>query len=183
MGNTSESRGFLKSIRKYNQAFVFTSMRSKFQSSEATGRGVYTFRVNGKLCHHIGNLEPEVNHGARFAQIYFLDDDLQTERCMEIFDDLDRNTVNNIQEVLESINALVRGFKSSRDVLLGGHNMGLCISSEAPIGKHSRQYNQPMVPVIAAAVVDEQHMKFGQDIILHQHGGHLQRNKGNSSCL
>ena len=31
--------------------------------------------------------------------------------CMEIFDDLDRNTINNIQGVLELINALVRGFK------------------------------------------------------------------------
>ena len=55
-------------------------MCSKFQSSEAMGRGVYTFRVNGELCHHIGNLEPEVNHSVRFAQIYFLDDDLQTDR-------------------------------------------------------------------------------------------------------
>ena len=71
-------------------------MRSKFQSSEATGRGVYTFHVNGELCHHIGNLEPKVNHGARFAQIYFLDDDLQTNRRMEIFDDFNRNTINNI---------------------------------------------------------------------------------------
>ena len=86
--------------------------------------------------YHIGNLKPEVNHGARFVQIYFLDDDLQTERCMEIFDDLNRNTINNIQEVLESINALVRGFKSSQDVLLGGHNMGLRISGEASIGEY-----------------------------------------------
>ena len=177
MGDTPESRGFLKSIRKYNQAFAFTSMRSKFQSSEATGRGVYTFRVNGDLCHHIGNLEPEVNHGARFAQIYFLDDDLQTDRRMEIFDDLDRNTINNIQHVLESINALVRGFKSSRDVLLGGHNMGLRISGEAPIGEHRRRYNRPVVPEVAAVVLDEQHMDSGRDIILHQRGGHLQRIK------
>ena len=112
-------------------------MCSKFQSSEATGRGVYTFHVNGKLCHHIGNLEPEVNHGANL----FLDDGLQTERRMEIFDDLDHNTINNIQEVLELINAFVRGFKSSRDVFLGGHNMGLRIFGEAPIGKHRRRYN------------------------------------------
>ena len=60
MGNTPKSRGFPKSIRKHNQAFAFTSMRSKFQSSEATSRGVYIFRVNTELCHHIGNLEPEV---------------------------------------------------------------------------------------------------------------------------
>ncbi len=37
MGNTSESRGFLKSIRKYNQAFAFLSMRGKFKSGEAMG--------------------------------------------------------------------------------------------------------------------------------------------------
>ena len=72
LGNTPESRDFLKSIRKYNQAFAFTSMRSKFQSSEAIGRGVYSFRVNGELCHHIGDLEPEVDHSARFAQIYLI---------------------------------------------------------------------------------------------------------------
>ena len=133
MGNILESRGFLKSIRKYNQAFAFTSMHSKFQSGQAIGRGIYTFRTNEELCHHIRNLEPEINHGVRSAQIYFSDDDLQTDRRMEIFNDLDRNTINNIQGVLESINALVCGFKSSRDVLLEGHNMGLCISGEAPI--------------------------------------------------
>ena len=54
---------------------------------------------------------------ARFIQIYFLDDGLQINRRMEIFDYLHHDIVNNIQEVLESINALVRGFKSSRDVL------------------------------------------------------------------
>ena len=39
MENTPESRRFLKSIRKYNQAFAFMSMHSKFQSSEVTSRG------------------------------------------------------------------------------------------------------------------------------------------------
>ena len=99
-------------------------------------------------------------------QIYFLDDDLQTERRMEIFDDLDCNTINNIQEVLESINALVRGFKSLEDVLLGGHNMGLRISGEALIEQHRRRYNRPVVPEIVAVVLDEQYMQSGRDIIL-----------------
>ena len=102
---------------------------------------------------------------------------MQTERRMEIFDDLDRNTINNIQKVLESINALVRGFKSSRDVLLGGHNMKLRISSEAPIRKHRCRYNRPVVPEIAVVVLDEQHMQSGRNIIFHQRGRHLQRIK------
>lgn len=177
MGTTPKSREFLKSIRKYNQSFAFTSMRSKFQSGQVGGRGVYTFRVNGELCHHIGNLQPDLDQDARFAQIYFLDDDLQTNRRMEIFDDLDRDIINNIQEILESINALVRGFKSSRDVLQRGQNMGLRISGEVPSGEHSRRYNRQVAPEVAAIVLDEQYMNFGRDIILHQHGGHLLRIK------
>ena len=150
-------------------------MRSKFQSGQVEGRGVYTFRVNGELCHHIGNLQPDLDQGARFAQIYFLDDALQTNRRMEIFDDLHRDIVDNIQEVLESINALVRGFKSSRDVLQGGQNIGLRISGEVPTGEHPRRYNRQVVPEVAAVVLDEQYMNYGRDIILHQHGGDLLR--------
>jgi hypothetical protein len=177
MGTTPKSREFLKCIRKYNQSFAFTSMRSKFQCGQVEGRGVYTFRVNGELCHLIGNLQPDLDQDAKFAQIYFLDDDLQTNRRMEIFDDLDRDIINSIQEVLESINVLVRGFKSSRDVLQRGQNMGLRISGEVPSGEHPGRYNRRVVPEVAAIVLDEQYMNFGRDIILHQHGGHLLRIK------
>jgi len=107
MGMTPNSLEFFKSIRKYNQAFAFTSMRSKFQSNQVERRGVYTFRVNRELCHHIGSLEPESQDGAKFAQIYFLDDGLQTNCRIEIFNDLHREIVNIIQKVLGSINALV----------------------------------------------------------------------------
>ena len=138
MGTTPKSWKFLKSIQKYNQAFAFTSIRSKFQSGQVEDRGVYTFRVNGELCHLIGNLQPDLDQGARFAQIYFLDDALQTNCRMEIIDDLHRDIVNNIQKNLEFINALVCGFKSLCDVLQGGQNMGLCISGEVPSGKHPR---------------------------------------------
>ena len=177
IGTTPKSREFLKFIRKYNQSFAFTSMRSKFQCGQVEGRGVYTFRVNGELCHLIGNLQPNVDQDAKFAQIYFLDDDLQTNRRIEIFDDLDRDIINSIQEVLESINVLVRGFKSSRDVLQRGQNMGLRISGEVPSGEHPGRYNRRVVPEVAAIVLDEQYMNFGRDIILHQHGGHLLRIK------
>jgi len=71
MGTTPKSGEFLKSIRKYNQAFAFISMCGKFQSGQVEGRGVYVFCVNEDLCHCIGNLQPDLDQGARFAQIYF----------------------------------------------------------------------------------------------------------------
>ena len=135
-------------------------MRSRFQSGQVEGRRVYTFRVNGELCHHIGSLQPDLDQDARFAQIYFLDDDLQTNRHMEIFYDLHRDIINNIQEVLESINALVRGFKSLRGVLQRGQNMGLRISGEVPFGEHPRRYNRQVVSKVAVVVLDEQYMNF-----------------------
>ena len=74
---------------------------------------------------------------------------------MEIFDDLHREIINNIQEVLESINVLVRGFKSSRDVLQRGQNMGLRIFGEVPSGEHPCRYNRQVVPEVAAVILDE----------------------------
>ena len=69
-------------------------------------------------------------------QIYFLHDNLQTNHCMKIFTDFQHNIVNNIQEELELVNALIFDFKSSRDILGGGHNLRLCISGEVLIGEH-----------------------------------------------
>jgi len=62
--------------------------------------------------------------------------------------------VNNIQEILELINVLVRGFKSSRHVLLEGYNVAFHILGEIPIGEHCCWYNWPTVPKIATIVLD-----------------------------
>ncbi|KAI9098304.1 hypothetical protein DFS34DRAFT_649888 [Phlyctochytrium arcticum] len=49
-GATNDSKEFLAHIRKYNQAFAFTSMSSNLDLNLASDRdGIYTFRVNGEL--------------------------------------------------------------------------------------------------------------------------------------
>jgi len=72
---------------------------------------------------------------------------------MEMHEDLHRYTISNIQEVLDSID-----FKSSRRILLRGHNVGLCISGEIPMDEYCFRYNRLVVLEI---VVDKQHMEFG----------------------
>jgi len=96
---------------------------------------------------------------------------------MNFFDDLYHDIVNNIQEVLKSINALIRDFKSSRDILWRGQNIRLRISDEVPIGEHPRRYNRQVVLEVVDVVLDEQYMNFSRDIIFHQHGGDLLRIK------
>ena len=49
-GLTPESLNFVAKVRKYNQAFALSSLRSNLDINLASDRdGVYTFRVNGEL--------------------------------------------------------------------------------------------------------------------------------------
>ena len=72
---------FRKKIRKYNQVMSFCSLGAKVDQTLANDRqGVYTFRVNGQIHHEIGSAEPLEGEQAKFAQIYFFENERQTER-------------------------------------------------------------------------------------------------------
>ena len=74
----TEDADFLKDIRKYNQVFAFTSIGCKVDTDLANSRdGVYTFRINGQVCHLIGPAEPNFGKEAKFSQIYFFDKEAQ----------------------------------------------------------------------------------------------------------
>ena len=65
-----EKRDFMPHIRKYNSVFSFTSMGVSVDQTLANGKdGVYTYRINGELCHKIGSLLPMENSSPKFAQI------------------------------------------------------------------------------------------------------------------
>lgn len=53
--NSDLAKEFRKNIRKYNQALAFTSFGANVNQELANDRdGVYTFRVNGQICHLMG---------------------------------------------------------------------------------------------------------------------------------
>lgn len=99
---------FRRLIRAYNQVFAFTSIgvarsdgvrvRGVREDTSVQGqRGVYTYRVQGAMCHYLGSLLPRMEQNgadftpAKFAQIYIVDDDLKrrAERRKGIFHELD----------------------------------------------------------------------------------------------
>ncbi|GKE28671.1 hypothetical protein Tco_1444055 [Tanacetum coccineum] len=49
---------FRDQIRVYNGMFCFTSFGARIDHSINTGRGLYTFRINGQNYHRIGSLLP-----------------------------------------------------------------------------------------------------------------------------
>ena len=69
-GTTDQSVCFLQDIRKYDSAFQLTSLGCK----EVRMNGWNPqFRIQGKVCHLIGPLEPADEMQARFLQIFFMD--------------------------------------------------------------------------------------------------------------
>ncbi|UYV69958.1 hypothetical protein LAZ67_7001324 [Cordylochernes scorpioides] len=79
-GATSQSKHFLRNIRKYNSCFQMTS----FGATEII-RDNYmpTFKVQGQICHRVGSLLPLPDSDHKFLQIYFMGntDDQVNQRC------------------------------------------------------------------------------------------------------
>ncbi|KAK6021322.1 hypothetical protein OSTOST_13005 [Ostertagia ostertagi] len=176
-GATNDSKEFLANIRKYNQAFAFTSMSSNLDLNLASDRdGIYTFRVNGELYHRIGDgLEAEDGDAAKFSQIYFLDSEAQSPRRLQIFSDLRPMAVATIHDTMQAHNALVQQFVAAREMAQNTTNVVLSINGSAvPAGEHPRRYNAASASEVAAVWLNEESTT-NRDIVLRKRGGGLKR--------
>lgn len=109
-----QTPNFRKNIRKYNQAFAFTSLGVAVDEDLANGRdGVYTFRIHGELCHRIGSLMPADGEPESYGQIYFLDANNQAERRGNIFQDLNNQTLIQIGAIMNEVNPFAQIFKNA----------------------------------------------------------------------
>jgi hypothetical protein len=65
----AEAKEFRENIRNYNNAFAFSSLGVKIDSSVYGMNGVFTFRIQGELCHQISSLLPRIGEQPKFAQL------------------------------------------------------------------------------------------------------------------
>jgi len=175
---------FRRQARSYNSVFAFTSMgvslseNIRLDNQYANGsRGVYTFRIQGTICHRIGSLLPPSDHNPAFAQIYVHDGDMdaQVAARVGIMDGLDENVVRVIQNVLERIpNPFMEMFVAAGEYARTGHDFRLVIHETRRTSRDPRTHNTPVANEVAAIIVDE-YASSERDIVLHARGGGLQR--------
>ena len=65
----SQSKNYLGNLRKYNQAFAMTSVKTKFIVEPGF---MPTVKIEGQLSHLIGSLRAPEGEEAKFLQIYFI---------------------------------------------------------------------------------------------------------------
>ena len=73
---TSDSKWaieFKKYIRTYDNTFAFTTFGVKYDKDLCRrNKGIYTFQVQGQVCHYINELLPSNSHPS-YLQLYFYD--------------------------------------------------------------------------------------------------------------
>ena len=161
----SSASKFRDQIRIYNSMFCFTSFGAKIDNSINSGRGPYTFRINGQNYHLIGSLLPNEGEQPKFAQLYFFETQNEVNNRMSAFIDkdteheIDETTVMNLIAMLNESSAVAKAFRMARD-WSASHatpNLQLRLISNRTT---SRQYNTPSVSEVAALITND----FGQGI-------------------
>ncbi|GKE03926.1 hypothetical protein Tco_1395944, partial [Tanacetum coccineum] len=146
-----------------------------------TGRGLYTFRINGQNYHRIGSLLPAAGFQPRYAQLYFFDTHNEVRNQMSTFlyietgQRVDETTVAGLITMLDTTSAVAQAFRMARDWCHSHEsvNFELCLLSERT---SARQYNALTVSEVAALITND----FGdglpsRDIVVDSKDGGLKR--------
>ncbi|GFT49848.1 helitron_like_N domain-containing protein [Trichonephila clavipes] len=104
-GKTSQSKKFLKNIRKYNLCYQMTM-------NIVSANYMPTFKVQGQIYRHVGSLLPLPKANHKYLQIYFMGyTDEQINRRCQMNVSIKREIVAELQNLFEH-NKLIKLFKT-----------------------------------------------------------------------
>lgn len=174
------NKNFLKNIRAYNSVFGFTSVGAsttenlRLDHDLANARkGVYTFRIQGTMCHRIGSLQPPGETlPPSFAQIYIMDPDMERRsnyRC-SVMDGLDPIIADTIERALSSYNPFARAYSSvGLEINANPDVIGLRIYES--VETDLRRYNKPTASEVAGIIIGDLEAKPRDLIVFKKKGG------------
>ncbi|GJU39517.1 helicase [Tanacetum coccineum] len=151
---------FKDQIRVYNSMFCFTSFGARIDHSFNSGRGPYTFRINGQSYHRMCSLLPVKGVPPRYAQLYFYDTQNEIRNRMSAFmskgtpETVDKNIVANLIQMLNQTSAMAKSFRMAKEWCHshGDVNFGLRLLSERT---SIRQYNAPTIFEVSALIIND----------------------------
>ncbi|GKA59045.1 hypothetical protein Tco_0758358, partial [Tanacetum coccineum] len=94
---------------------------ARIDHSVNSGRGSYTFRINGQNYHRMGSLLLAEGIPMRYAQLYFFDTQNEIKNRMSAFmnketpETLDKNIVANLIQMLDQTSAMAKSFRMAKE--------------------------------------------------------------------
>ncbi|KAI3821177.1 hypothetical protein L1987_08736 [Smallanthus sonchifolius] len=183
----SKSNFFIKSIRRYNSIFSFTSMGGKIDRSINRGSTPSIFRLSGQNYHCMGSLLPSNGSKPKFSQLYIYDTENEisnrqiavgqskngTTSTSEI---LDLQIIHELKVMLDSENELVKSYRMVRDCFHNNPQVDLKLRLIGKRQQDGRTYNLPTASEVAALIVGDIGDSFeSRDIIVKTQSGALKR--------
>ena len=155
-GATRQSKSFLKNIRHYNSSFAFALM------APPPGRGPCCFCIRGQLYHRTGTLYPEQRKQPQFGHLHILDGHEATSTRLNQHPECDKNTMNQIQNVLNKHSPYAAAYRHMHQVEQAqaqeSHTEPPTVKLTFKHGKDQWRYNLPSVDEVCAFFVGDDGM-------------------------
>lgn len=154
-----EGKSFRENIRRYNNAFAFTSIGVKLDQAVMRSSGPYCFKIMGELSHCHGTLLPDDGEPRAWAQHYIHDQkEVAIEDRLQANPGLNRDTMVKIYDVLHQHNPFPAIYQHAYQVLQAqeaeGHgnieHVKLRVVTKE--GTDQRRYNLPAADEIAVII-------------------------------
>lgn len=138
--SSKEAVSFRRNIRAYNSSLAFTSLGVKEQQLQ--GRDPPTFRIQGTVCHRIGQLLPEEGVQPKFSQILIYDVQNELMNRIKWNSDLHDECMELLQEMLHEVNPNIQEYKHAGDAITAaGDDAGKVRLVLKDTGRDPRRYN------------------------------------------
>ena len=169
-----QDKHFCNNIKEYNNALALASL-----GIDQTPESGPNFKVLGKLYHRIGSIGQPENDKPKFAQLYFYDQENETQNRLDHQKKhLKSQVVKVLQKMLHKNNPYIKSLKSALDVCTDESNLRIVLHADAklkPKEAHTRSYNLPLGSEVAVLLPGQQ---IGDlDVVLHTKGDELQQIK------
>ena len=172
LGDTQESKHFLRNIRKYNSAFQMTSFGAKKEIEEPGF--MPTFKIQGQVYHRICSILPMSNSNHQFLQVYFMGEHSKeiNQECV-IMPDIRKEIVEQLQHLLYEHNRYISFFKTALEKMPNDEYKIIIHADKTPKGDHRGRFNAPTTDEVAVIMVGSEYEK--RDIILEKKNNTLKR--------
>ena len=172
----SAADSFRKNVRSYNSLLACTSFGANV-NKEFQGRGVSNFVIHGQVYHLIGSLLPEEGESPRFAQLYIYDTDNETRNRSNIMDNLDITILQNLQNMLHTVNPYIKAFRQARDIIQTSETSDISMLIHSDRTQDLRRYGAPTSSDVAALMIGDGYdiEPLNRNILLSRCEGDLQR--------
>jgi len=175
-GENPRARDFRKSIRRFNNAFAFTSIDCTQTDRGARGNGPNCFQIHGALYHVTGPIEPVTGQQPKFAQLYLYDPQAATDLRYGLFDGLDRQFIQDFTNFIYCNNPFPRIYKFAGERLREAElrssptDMQVVLNPQMRLimerGADRRRENLPTADEVAAIIPDEYESNGPRDVVL-----------------